>query len=91
MDWALYDKLPWELGTARKRDSSEPQSTRLANKEHPSKCTFHMVETKENIFTGHKAKLSQDTEQDRRKNLIWFFSYVHNDSFSHALGLLEAE
>ena len=50
-----------------------------------------MVETKEDILTWHKAKLSQDTEQDRRKNLIRFFSYVHNDSFSHALGLLESE
>ena len=47
------------------KNSSEPQSTRLATKVHSGKCTFRMVETKEKILTGHKAKFSQDTEQDR--------------------------
>lgn len=34
-----------------------PQSFRLATKVYPGKYTLQMMETKENILIGHKAKL----------------------------------
>ena len=44
-----------------------------------------MLETKENILSGHKAKLLGH-EQDERKNLIW---HMHINSFIKNLHLSE--
>lgn len=53
LDWNLSWQIPLRAGTAGQREEGlDPQPIQLA-----TKYTLWMVETKENIPIGHKAKL----------------------------------
>lgn len=63
MDWDSSDKFSWELAQSHKERVAcdllaQKPSLLTAPASHFGPCTFRLPETRQNILTGHKAKLS---------------------------------
>lgn len=81
MDWDPLWPNPLRAGTDGQRECCswlhvlEPQPIGLATKMHTGTSTLWIAETRENVLTGHKAKLlGQRTSQKENLFRLWFSS-----------------